>query len=194
MTDSSTPAVKQVAIISTGPARLDPLLVDALCKSLTIDTHVVPGTTMTVATSVLPSGFVVAVETSASSNQDEFSLQKGIEVAIAKCRATSRQRLFEFEAYRIKQQCHEDGQAVAHSALATIRTTLSPADHPQPTLSEVLRSQIADMNEQQQSEIHESAKRVTEMLATYSGTESLGLILAVVESKRLGLNVPMQFT
>ncbi|WP_395593038.1 hypothetical protein AB4P93_00175 (plasmid) [Pseudomonas sp. B26140] len=193
MTSTDNQVVQKVAIISTGVARVDANIVNALCESLSYDTHFIKGTTMVVATSVLPSGFVVAVETSASSAPEDFSLQRGIEVAIAKCRAASRQRLFELEAYRLKQQQHAEGQAIAHKVLAEIRAKLSPADTPKPVLSDVLRSQIEDLGQDKQREVLESAKRVEEMLATYSDSECLGLILAVIESKRLGLNVPTQF-
>ncbi|MDH1551010.1 Gp49 family protein [Pseudomonas juntendi] len=115
---------QRIAILGLSAPRVTSAMIDALVESLTYDTHYIPGTTTVLATSFLPSGFSVATDKSAAASPENFNLQLGIELAIAKCKEISRQKLWELEGYRLKQALQEKRVDVATEAVRTIRAQL----------------------------------------------------------------------
>lgn len=83
--------------------RVTPNQIDDLMRSLTFVPWLVPGTTTTVVVSVLPSGFVVALGTAAAVSKDNFNAEIGIAIAADKCRALTRDKLWELEGYALRK-------------------------------------------------------------------------------------------
>ena len=106
---------------------IDMAKVCALVDSLSFDTHYVKGTTTVVATSVLPSGFVVATESFAGNPNEVFNLVNVIEVAISKCRIASKDFLMRNQLFEHKQALHEQRSAIAADSVRTIRANLEQA-------------------------------------------------------------------
>lgn len=168
--------------------RITPALIDALVKSLEYETHVVKDTTATVATSILPNGYVVATELSACASPENFNPALGIEIAINRCREVSRAKLWELEGYRLKHDLNAEARKASVRAISQIRQLLSPGS--EPTLADLLNEQIAELDSSTALEATANAKRVAEMIETYTDGECLGLLLAVLQSRRLGFNAP----
>lgn len=75
--------------------------INMLVASLTCETARIPGTTSTVATARLPGGFVVAVGHSACVSPDNFNAELGQKYAIENATLAAREKLWEFEGYRL---------------------------------------------------------------------------------------------
>jgi hypothetical protein len=112
--------------------RLTPAMIDQLMAGVTYSTHVVPGTTTTVAYAVASSGFVLCSGESTTASPENFNPALGIEIAITKARAKARDKLWEFEGYRLKQALHEVGTGKASDALKQIRAVLGRGSPPLP--------------------------------------------------------------
>lgn len=105
--------------------RVTPAMIEELLKGVTYSTHIIPGTTTVLASAIMPSGFVLCTIHSASAAPDNFNPSLGIEIAINKASAAAREKLYEFEGYRIKQALHEVRTERASQATAQIRAVLS---------------------------------------------------------------------
>lgn len=105
--------------------RVTPVMIEELLKGVTYSTHVVPGTTTTLASAVMPSGFVLCTVHSAAASPENFNPSLGIEIAINKAAAAARERLYELEGYRLKQALHDVRAERASQASAQIRAVLS---------------------------------------------------------------------
>lgn len=116
----------EAIILSAGltAPRLTPAMIDQLMAGVTYSTHVVPGTTTTVAYAVAPSGFVLCAGESACASPENFNPALGIEMAITKATAMARDKLWELEGYRLKQALHEVSTGTATKALEQIRSVL----------------------------------------------------------------------
>ncbi len=75
--------------------------IDALVDSLIFKTHLVEGTTTTVAVAILPSGFTAAVAESACASPENFDADLGVKIAISRATDRARNKLWELEGYRL---------------------------------------------------------------------------------------------
>lgn len=107
-----------------GP-RVTLAMVEEVLATVTYDTRVIPGTTCTQATAILPTGFVVGRGEAACADPANFNPALGIERAISKARDNARDEIWKLEGYRLSQALHEVRQGVASSALRQIRSVLS---------------------------------------------------------------------
>jgi hypothetical protein len=62
---------------------------------------------------------------SACASPENFNPALGIEIAITKARTMARDKLWEFEGYRLKQALHEVSTGTASKALEQIRSVLA---------------------------------------------------------------------
>lgn len=117
----------EAIIISAGltAPRLTPAMIDQLMEGVTFSTHVVPGTTTTLASAIASSGFVLCTVESACASPENFNPALGIEIALTKARTVARERLWELEGYRLKQALHEVSTGAASKALEQIRAVLA---------------------------------------------------------------------
>lgn len=74
--------------------------VQSVLEAATVDLHLVPGTTTTIATVILDGGFVVAHGTSACMNPADFDSKMGMESAIADAMIKATNNLMDMEAYK----------------------------------------------------------------------------------------------
>lgn len=80
--------------------------IDQLMASVTVQTHIVEGTTTTVATALLQLGhiqFTLATEISACIDPRNFNAELGANIAKDKALATARNKLWELEGYTLAQ-------------------------------------------------------------------------------------------
>lgn len=108
----------------TGP-RITPVMIDELMREVTYSTHVVPGTTTTVATAIDGAGFTLCTVSSACASPENFNPALGIEIAITKARAAAREELWKLEGYRLKRALHDARSTNSTKALEQIRTVLA---------------------------------------------------------------------
>lgn len=104
--------------------RVTPAMIDELMREVTYSTHVVPGTTTTVATAIDGAGFTLCTVSSACASPENFNPALGIEIAITKARDAARDKLWEFEGYRLKRALHDARSATSTKALEQIRAVL----------------------------------------------------------------------
>lgn len=105
--------------------RITPAMIDELLDRVTYSTHVVPGTTTTLATAITASGFTLCTADSACASPENFNPALGIEMAITKAKAMAREKLWELEGYRLSQALHDVRQGNATLALGQIKAVLS---------------------------------------------------------------------
>lgn len=122
----------EVAILDLGltAARITPAMIDELMEGVTFSTHVVPGTTTTLATAIDSCGIPLCVSMASSAAAANFNPALGIEAAITKAKAAAREKLWELEGYRLKRALHEAGQATSTRALEQIRDVLAREHSP----------------------------------------------------------------
>ncbi|MDM3884666.1 Gp49 family protein [Pseudomonas sp. BCRC 81390] len=106
-----------------GP-RVTLAMVEEVLATVTYDTRVIPGTTCTQATAILPTGFVVGRGEAACADPANFNPALGIERAISKARDNARDEIWKLEGYRLSQALHEARHGTASAALQQIRTVL----------------------------------------------------------------------
>ena len=82
--------------------RVTPDQIDALMDGVTYHTHVVPGTTTTVATAIAENGFTLAIEMSACASPENFDEEIGAKIAIGAVSEKARNELWKLEGYRLK--------------------------------------------------------------------------------------------
>lgn len=78
--------------------------IDSLMNQVEYHTHIVSGTTTTIATAILPIGiskFTLAMTKSACVDPRNFNAQKGAEYAIQDCVNAARDKLWELEGYHL---------------------------------------------------------------------------------------------
>lgn len=81
--------------------------IDELMGNVTFSTHIVPGTTTTVATAILTQGhikFTLANEFTACVDPRNFNAELGEKYAIQKAGEAARNKLWELEGYALAQQ------------------------------------------------------------------------------------------
>lgn len=81
--------------------------IDELMQKVTYHTHIVPGTTTTLATAMLAVGnvnFTLATEFTACVDPRNFNAEKGAKYAIEKASETARNKLWELEGYALANQ------------------------------------------------------------------------------------------
>lgn len=78
--------------------------VNALTRSLEVQTHRFPGTTTTVAIASLPDGFVVGIGQSHCISLENFDAARGREVAAKNALKVAHDNLWEFEGYQLRAQ------------------------------------------------------------------------------------------
>lgn len=85
--------------------------IDELMSGVRFETHVVPGTTTTVATAIAANGFTLASEVSACASPENFDEELGRKFAIKKCAEAAKNELWKLEGWRLKHSL-EGGQGV----------------------------------------------------------------------------------
>lgn len=105
--------------------RLTPQMIEELFAKVTYSTHVVPGTTTTVATAIDESGFTLCSVASGTASPETFNPALGIEIAIQKARTAAREKLWELEGYRLKRALYEASRGTSSQALEQIREVLA---------------------------------------------------------------------
>lgn len=78
--------------------------IDELVGDLTVHTHIVPGTTCTLAAAVMPNDYVVAIASSACVSKANFDADLGEKIATTKVLEAARNELWELEGYRLKHE------------------------------------------------------------------------------------------
>lgn len=84
--------------------------IDALMQQVTYQTHIVPGTTTTVATAMIKMGlvtFTLANEFTACVDSRNFNAELGAKYAIEKAAVTARNKLWELEGYHLGKRFAE---------------------------------------------------------------------------------------
>lgn len=123
---SSEQKIEQIIVdLGLTAPRITPAMIDELMREVTYSTHVVPGTTTTVATAIDGAGFTLCTVSSACASPENFNPALGIEIAITKARGAARDKLWELEGYRLKRALHDARSSKSTKALEQIRTVLA---------------------------------------------------------------------
>lgn len=109
---------QQITALGLTAPRITPDQVDALVEKLNYHTYVIPGTTTTVAAAIDQHGFVVALDKAGAVSAENFNESLGRNAAISKVKAVARNKLWEFEGYRLKQNI---AQAANNGLLAGLQ-------------------------------------------------------------------------
>lgn len=177
--------------------RLTPAMIEELLEKVTYSTHVLTGTTVTVATAVDASGFALCSVVSACAAPETFNPALGIEIAIAKAKAAARDKLWELEGYRLKRALYAARQDVATKALEQLRAVLGATLPPPPAAvprivinmtgkapSEIiaeLEQEVASMTAGQAAAVQQHRRRMLDIFSPFEEVETLGLALAFVD-------------
>lgn len=92
--------------------------IDMLMGHVQYKTHIVEGTTTTVAVAVLPMGtvdFTLAIESTACVDKSNFNAALGAKYAIEKAAVSARNKLWELEGYVLALCIHNNDMALAQS-------------------------------------------------------------------------------
>lgn len=92
--------------------------IDMLMEHVQYKTHIVEGTTTTVAVAVLPMGtvdFTLAIESTACVDKSNFNAALGAKYAIEKAAVSARNKLWELEGYVLALCIHNNDMALAQS-------------------------------------------------------------------------------
>lgn len=123
---SSEQKIEQILVeLGLTAPRITPAMIDELMREVTFSTHVVPGTTTTVATAIDGAGFTLCTVPSACASPENFNPALGIEIAITKARDAARAELWKLEGYRLKRALHDARSTNSTKALAQIREVLA---------------------------------------------------------------------
>lgn len=123
---SSEQKIEQIIVdLGLTAPRITPAMIDELMREVTYSTHVVPGTTTTVATAIDGAGFTLCTVSSACASPENFNPALGIEIAITKARGAARDKLWELEGYRLKRALHDARSTNSTKALEQIRAVLA---------------------------------------------------------------------
>ena len=92
--------------------------IDMLMEHVQYKTHIVEGTTTTVAVAVLPMGtvdFTLAIESTACVDKSNFNAELNAKYAIEKAAVSARNKLWELEGYVLALCIHNNDMALAQS-------------------------------------------------------------------------------
>lgn len=92
--------------------------IDMLMEHVQYKTHIVEGTTTTVAVAILPMGtvdFTLAIESTACIDKSNFNAALGAKYAIEKAAVSARDKLWELEGYVLALCIHNNDMALAQS-------------------------------------------------------------------------------
>ena len=92
--------------------------IDMLMEHVQYKTHIVEGTTTTVAVAVLPMGsvdFTLAIESMVCVDKSNFNAALGAKYAIEKAAESARNKLWELEGYVLALCIHNNDMALAQS-------------------------------------------------------------------------------
>ncbi|WP_421180349.1 Gp49 family protein [Aeromonas enteropelogenes] len=89
------------ALDLTAP-RVTPEQIDALMAGVVYHTHVVPGTTTTLATAIAANGFTLAIGMTACADPANFNEEFGAKYAIRDAESKARSQLWKLEGWRLK--------------------------------------------------------------------------------------------
>lgn len=81
--------------------------IETIVAGIAYETHLVPGTTTTLATAIAANGFVLVTGESIASRPDEFDAALGVQYAIDDAKAKATDLLWVLEAWRAK--CNSAG-------------------------------------------------------------------------------------
>lgn len=112
--------------------RITPAMIDELMREVTYSTHLISGTTTTVATAIDGAGFTICSVASASASPENFNPALGIEIAITKARDAARAKLWELEGYRLKRALHDARSEKSTASLEQIRAILAKPRQAEP--------------------------------------------------------------
>jgi hypothetical protein len=98
---------RRITALGLTAPRITYTQIEALVKALSYHTYVVPGTTTTIASAIDPTGFVVALGTSACVSPENFNEVLGRDAAISKAKTLATDELWKLEGYRLKQNLHQ---------------------------------------------------------------------------------------
>lgn len=124
MTPDEQQIETKIASLGLTAPRITPQRIDSLVESLTFDIHHIPGTTVILASALLPSGIYVATGFSSCASPSNFRYEVGLEAATKQARAMAREKLWELEGYMLKQTLYQLRSVNAADALGEIRATL----------------------------------------------------------------------
>ena len=82
--------------------RVTPGQINELMSGVRFETHIVPGTTTTVATAIAANGFTLASEVSACASPANFDEEIGRRIAVQRCESVARDELWKLEGWRLK--------------------------------------------------------------------------------------------
>lgn len=119
----------------TGP-RVTSAMIKAVLDGVTYSTHVIRGTTTTLAMAVTASGFPLCTVAHVWASPADFNPALSIEIAITKAKGQAWDRIRDLEEYRLFQALHEAREDNATLALEQIRAVLgrtAGAEGAQPT-------------------------------------------------------------
>ena len=108
------------ALHLTAP-RVTPEQIDALMAGVAYHTHVIPGTTTTVATAIAASGFTLAIGMTACADPANFNEEFGAKYAIRDAESKARSQLWKLEGWRLKRQLHEQVCSIQPSYIDRMR-------------------------------------------------------------------------
>ncbi|MDD1141646.1 Gp49 family protein [Pseudomonas sp. TNT2022 ID233] len=98
---------RRITALGLTAPRITYTQIEALVKAMSYHTYVVPGTTTTIAAAIDPTGFVVALGTSACVSPENFNEVLGRDAAISKAKTLAADELWKLEGYRLKQNLHQ---------------------------------------------------------------------------------------
>lgn len=94
---------KQIQDKGLTAPRVKPGQIDELMAGVRYETHVVPGTTTTVATAIAANGFTLASEVSACASPENFDAEVGRTIAVQRAEQVARDELWKLEGWRLKR-------------------------------------------------------------------------------------------
>lgn len=167
---SSEQKIEQILVeLGLTAPRITPAMIDELMREVTFSTHVVPGTTTTVATAIDGAGFTLCSVSSACASPENFNPALGIEIAITKARAAAREKLWELEGYRLKRALYDARSTNSTKALAQIREVLAGGQRP---------GYVPSAYEQ-----HDTERAADELLNGSGTAQPLGLLSVLSQPK-----------
>jgi len=104
---SDQPLDQKITALGLAVPRVTPDQIDALLRKLSFHTYVIPGTTVTVAAAIDPTGSVVALGMASCDSSEEFRGPIGRGAAISKAKAIAADELWKLERWRLSKNIHQ---------------------------------------------------------------------------------------
>ncbi|WP_454869408.1 Gp49 family protein [Pseudomonas farris] len=98
---------QQITALGLTAPRVTLAQIEALTRSLSFHTYVIPGTTTTVAAAIDAAGFVVALGTSSCVSPANFHEKLGRDAAISKAKTLAADELWKLEGYRLSKNLNQ---------------------------------------------------------------------------------------